>query len=622
MKKLFLIILLMVSSILIPEKSLAEEGTTPSGIAIEDLEDFVDQYVDEYIGETVAGASIVVIKDNEIVLSKGYGWADIENETPVDPGNTVFEWGSVSKLFVWTAVMQLVERGEIDLDADIQTYLPEEFLTKLKYDEPITMLHLMNHTAGFEDRIFDLGYSTEERVKPLEEGLRIAEPEQVYMPGEVVAYSNYSTSLAAYIIEQLTGQEFFEYVSENIFSELGIQNSTAFLPIEEKESVIQNKAEGYVLLEPSNFEKSTSFYISMYPSGSVNGTGEDLAQFALALMPEENGNSILFERDDTLGEMFSTSYSVHEDVPGIAHGFWEYDGKFRGVTHGGNTISFSSNFHVVPEENFAVVVLTNQAGESDISYGLVKELVGEAEPVIEDDLPDSQEVEGTFITARRMHSGFLNVYYYLTSMTVSSTDPDEITVSMAGMPATYTQTSPYVYKLSDDNNLFIPINALYFHVENGEVTQISTSIADFLPTDRSMPLLITYLVLFLISTAYFFISSIVLSIRFLWNKRKKRPISTPSKWHYLLNLSAAALLINVVVLAARMLIRYDRAYTEMIFQLILNYGLTILSLTFAILVGLNWKKEVLTKPQKILYFISLVNTFILIALLIIWEFYS
>ncbi|MGM0898536.1 MAG: serine hydrolase domain-containing protein [Bacillota bacterium] len=622
MEKLFMIILLLVSSLLFPIVSLAEEQATPSGIAMQDLEDFVDDYVDGYINETVAGASIVVIKDNELVLSKGYGYADIDNEIRVESGSTVFEWGSVSKLFVWTAIMQLAEQGELDLDDEVQTYLPEGFLTKLKYDEPITILHLMNHTAGFEDRIFDLGYPSEERVTSLVEGLRIAEPEQVYMPGEVVAYSNYSTSLAAYIVERITGQEFHEYVSEHIFSELGIEDSTAFLPVEKKESVVRNRATGYELSEPSTFEESTPFYVSMYPSGSVNGTAEDLARFALALMPEQDGESILFESDRTLDEMLSTSYSVNEDVPGIAHGFWEYDGKFRGVTHGGNTISFSSNFHVVPEENFAVIVLTNQAGESDISYGLVKELVGEAEPVIEEGLPDSKEVEGTFITARRMHIGFLNIYYYMTSLNISSTAPNEITASIAGTAATYTQTSPYVYRLSDGNNLFIPLNVLYFQMEDGEVTQVSTAIADYLPTDKSMPLLIGYLILFVVCTAYFLISTIALSIRFAWRRSKKRPSSTIAKWHYWLNLSASALLVNVFVLVARMLENFARAYSEIAVHIYLNYALTLASVAFAMLIVVNWKKERLTKPQKALYFITILNTVILIAWLIIWQFYS
>lgn len=147
----------------------AESGsTTPSGIPISGLEAFVDQYVDAYIGESTVGAAIIVVKDHEVVLSKGYGYADVQNKVAVSPENTIFEWGSISKLAVWTAVMQLAENNQLDLQADIRTCLPDHFLSKLKYDEPITMLNLMNHNAGFEEYMFDMAYQSPEEVHPLE----------------------------------------------------------------------------------------------------------------------------------------------------------------------------------------------------------------------------------------------------------------------------------------------------------------------------------------------------------------------------------------------------------------------------------------------------------------------
>ena len=196
MNKNFSILLILALSLFFTETIYANELTTPSGIPLSDVERFVDNYVNEYIGETTAGASIVILKDNKVVLSKGYGYGDIENQIKINTNTAVFEWGSVSKLFVWVSVMQLVEQGKIDLDEDINRYLPQGFLTKLTYDVPITMLDLMNHTAGFEENIFDTGYATEYRVKSLEEGVKIADPNQVYRPGKVVAYSNYSTSLS------------------------------------------------------------------------------------------------------------------------------------------------------------------------------------------------------------------------------------------------------------------------------------------------------------------------------------------------------------------------------------------------------------------------------------------
>ena len=212
-----------------------------------------------------------MLKDNQVVLSKGYGYADIEKKIEVNPENTVFEWGSVSKLFVWTSVMQLVEQGKLDLKEDIRTYLPEGFLTKLKYDEPITLLNLMHHNAGFEEYVFDLGYGEPDKVKSLEEGLKMSEPRQVYKPGEVVAYSNFGTALAGFIVEQVTGQEFYQYMQENIFAKIGNKDTSIHPTWSDKPELIENKAAGYRLVGSSQFEELIWFYVSMYPAGSANG---------------------------------------------------------------------------------------------------------------------------------------------------------------------------------------------------------------------------------------------------------------------------------------------------------------------------------------------------------------
>lgn len=149
-KRISIFLHIVFFSLCFPYTFSAAENTTPSGIPIEELEQFVDEYAEEYIGSTVAGAAIIAIKDNQIVLSKGYGYADVENQIPMNPDTTVLEWGSITKLFVWVSAMQLAEQGELDLEEDIRTYLPEEFLTKLNYDDPITILNLMHHNAGFE----------------------------------------------------------------------------------------------------------------------------------------------------------------------------------------------------------------------------------------------------------------------------------------------------------------------------------------------------------------------------------------------------------------------------------------------------------------------------------------
>lgn len=102
---------------------------------------------EKYIGKTVPGACVVISEHDNTVFAKGYGFADLENNTAIDPETTVFEWGSISKTFVWVSVMQLVEDRKIDLETDICTYLPDSFLKNLRFAEPVTLLHLMVRVA-------------------------------------------------------------------------------------------------------------------------------------------------------------------------------------------------------------------------------------------------------------------------------------------------------------------------------------------------------------------------------------------------------------------------------------------------------------------------------------------
>ncbi|MBS4202176.1 serine hydrolase [Bacillus sp. FJAT-49732] len=620
-----LIVIIVLGVLTFPLHISAAEDTTPSGISLTNLEAFVDDYAEDYIGKTTAGASIAVLKNNEIVLSKGYGFADIEKEQPMNPSTTVLEWGSITKLFVWVSVMQLVEENELDLHANISDYLPDGFLLNLKYDAPITMLDLMNHQAGFEDYVFDLGYPNPKDVRSLEEGLKIAEPKQVYKPGEVVSYSNYSTSLAALIVENITGEQFYDYVSNHILKRLEMNHSSIHPTLHDHQNLVENKATGYKLVKPATFEASSWFYMSMYPSGGLNGTAEDLAKFAAALMPKEGETSPLFKSNDTLVEMLSQSYSPHQNMMDIAHGFWEYDGVSRGLTHGGNTASFSSNFQIVPEEQFAVIVLTNQASEVEMSYGLIKELVGlgEITPTVEK-MPDSKELEGTYITARRMHNGFLNLYYYLIPYKITVESENKIKVSIAGQSAQYLQTSPYLYRLIDGHSLFEANHMMYFHVENGKVQQVSTAISDYmpLPKGKGTLILIFHLVLAIVCIGYLLVSLIVLLIHNLKMRKKERKASSTTRGNFTLHLAGVAMIINIFILIYRLLSNSYRAYSELVIHIIFNYLFTAIAIFSIIWMIIKWRKSNLIKIQKYFYSFSIVSVIIFIYLLVTWQFFA
>ncbi len=190
----------------------AESTELPSGIEESKIADIVDGYVAEH-RNTTAAVSAAVFRGYTVLFEKHYGLINIESGLQADE-NTVYEWGSVSKLLVWISVMQLWEQGGIELDTDINNYLPEGFLKKLKYTSPITMTNLMNHNAGWQDVLF-LAVDNPSELAPLGETLSRMEPEHIYEPGKVCAYSNWGTSLAAYIVEQVSGMAYYDYVQQS-----------------------------------------------------------------------------------------------------------------------------------------------------------------------------------------------------------------------------------------------------------------------------------------------------------------------------------------------------------------------------------------------------------------------
>ncbi|MEK4516444.1 serine hydrolase domain-containing protein [Paenibacillus sp. FSL H8-0122] len=612
--------------------SVEAGGVTPSGIPLTGLEAFADDYVKEYIGKQTVGASVVMVKDGQVVLSKGYGYADVEQQIPVSP-DTVMEWGSISKLAVWTSVMQLAEQGKLDLNEDIRKLLPEHFLNKLEYDEPITMLHLMNHNAGFEEYMFDMAYQSPEEVRSLEEGLQLAQPAQIYRPGEVVAYSNYGNSLAAYIVERISGQPYHEYVQEHIFEPLGMKHSMAYSVVEDRPELLKHKAKGYFFAGTGSFKQGPWNYMSMYPNGGNNGTAEDLAKFAMALMPAAGEQSPLFQKSGTLATMLTRSHSAAEGMPGIAHGFWEYPGAHRTLGHGGNTIAFATNLMLVPEDRFAVVVMTNQAGESHIVHGLTKAVVGQRAQTEAAVLPDVSEVEGRFVAARRPGHGFMKLFPYLTMMKLEPQGADQLKVSLAGMSGSYQQVQPYLYEKTGGDSGLDAWPMLYATMKEGKVASISVYTSDYLPLSpvRSMPVLLISAALALLAIVYFVIAPFVWLVQMLMGKRRAHrnrpaPRSSNRKLTAGLTLTGTGLVVNNLVLALRMLSNNERAYAEVYPQIIVNIALTGLAalLIAALFITLMKRRSPSVSPARNHWpvIVPMVMMAFLLAQLVFWEFYS
>jgi CubicO group peptidase (beta-lactamase class C family) len=306
------------------------------------LELFIDGVVLPLMKNHSSPSGVVVIAHRDrLVFSKGYGFQNVAKQVPVDPARTLFRPGSVSKLFTWVAVMQLVEQGKLDLDEDVNTYLGT-FRIRDTFDEPITLRHILTHTTGFEDGAF--GYliiDDPARIMPLEEAMRRYEPARVNPPGKQTAYSNYATALAGLIVANVSGLSFNDYIRQNIFEPLGMNSSTFEEPL--PMALADRMAESYTLEAGGFVAKPFEIIANFGPAGAQSATATDMIRFAQAILNggELDGRRIL--RPETVEQMLTRSFSHDDRLMGMLLGFYEddYEGV-RVVGHGGDTRYFHS----------------------------------------------------------------------------------------------------------------------------------------------------------------------------------------------------------------------------------------------------------------------------------------
>ena len=347
----------------------------PSGLAYGDLPAAIEAYVSNH-EKTTCGLNVLVYDRDGTIYENSFGYADKEKALASNT-DTVYEWGSISKLMVWISVMQLYEEGKIDLKADIQNYLPEGFLTNLRFDEPMTMIDLMNHQAGFQDTYF-IQTANRSELTSLEEALRTRQPKQVYVPREHTAYSNWGAALAAYIVQRISGTDYVSYVHEHILEPLQMEHTSIGPDYGDNEWVRNQRmklkcydADG----EPIG--GAGLYYILLYPAGSAAGTVGDLAKFARALTPDGKHPSPLFKKQATLKEMETpTGFYGSTDVEKNLHGLFASYYGIETLGHGGNTFGCSSMLQFDPVSGVGMVLMTNQAHETTYNYDMYELVYG------------------------------------------------------------------------------------------------------------------------------------------------------------------------------------------------------------------------------------------------------
>ena len=379
----------------------ASAASLPSGIEKGSIGGEIEQFVADH-ADTTAGMAVAVFDRDGMIYENSFGYADVENGVAVD-ADTVFEWGSTTKLTVWVSVMQLWEQGKIDLNADIRTYLPEGFLTNLRFDEPVTMLHLMNHNAGFQEVLTDLFLPEGSEIPDLASALALHKPEQIYAPGTVTAYSNWGAALAGYIVERVSGEAYSDYVHEHIFSPLGIEHTAIRPDLSDNPWVQEQRKELRCYTADVRPMEPDFYYISLYPAGMCTGTISDFSAFAQALLTED---CPLFDSPDTWHALFTPTASFGDTgVPRTSHGFWTLPYGVNVVGHGGNTAGCSSYLLLDLEDGVGSVVMTNQSGESVYNTELMELIYGSIRGADYDVPP-----QGVYRSARTILSGPLKLY--------------------------------------------------------------------------------------------------------------------------------------------------------------------------------------------------------------------
>jgi len=305
----------------------------------------------------IAGASVFVMKDGNVLLQKGYGYADVKSKKPVDPTSTIFRLASISKLFTWVSVMQLEEQGKLNLDTDVNQYL--DFPIRSAFNKPITLRNLMTHTAGFEETLDDIIVTNPKQAVSLRDYLIANQPMRIYPPGEIPAYSNYGVGLASYIVQRTSGEPFEQYVQEHIFGPLGMSHSSFDQPLQK--SLATLPSEGY----RSNTTKPPVGFEIFNPvgAGGISSSAADMGRFGQALLNggELDGKRIL--KPETLARMWTPQFRASDQLPPICMGFYQdWRNHLHWIGHEGDLIAFHSLFFVEPTQKIVLFVSYNSAG--------------------------------------------------------------------------------------------------------------------------------------------------------------------------------------------------------------------------------------------------------------------
>jgi CubicO group peptidase (beta-lactamase class C family) len=365
----------------------------------------------------------------------------------------LFRPGSISKLFTWTAVMQLVEQGKLDLDADLNRYI--DFNVPARNGKALTLRHVMTHTTGLEEAgrgLIVYGTHTPDNGQVLKSYI----PPYLYDPGTTQGYSNWATALAGYIVARVSGETFDGYIEQHILGPLGMTQSTFRQPL--PAALRGQMSQGY----PSVDEDAKGYEIvSLAPAGSLAAPGVDMGRFMLAYLGQGklDGQQIL--RPETVNLMHTRITRGMPDLNGIGLGFYQQDmNGHRAVGHGGDTNMFHSELILLPDDGIGLYLSVNSPGRHDQGKWLRDRLYqGFADRYLPDTRPPAgpgvdqataeahaRMMAGAYRNTRREDSTFLSVFQLLSPLRVQAVERGRVAIEIGGSRNVFREIKPFLWQ--------------------------------------------------------------------------------------------------------------------------------------------------------------------------------
>jgi CubicO group peptidase (beta-lactamase class C family) len=342
--------------LLSPALALAWDGAATTLDAARIARDIDPIFADAMATGEIPGAVFLLVQGHDVVLRKAYGYADPARKVPMDADRTAIHIGSVSKIFTATAVLQLVERGRLDLDTDVNRYL-KAFQVRNPFATPLTLRHLLTHRGGLDDALLGKLAPTPAQLEPLGEHLARHMPPVIDPPGTVSRYSNYGVALAGYLVEVASGIPFGTYVERNIFARLGMGAATFVQP----SPLAADLAIGHGS-RSGKPNPQRPFLINDAPAGSVTTRIDDMARFMIAWLQEGRLGAAVVLEPGSVAAMMRPQHRADPRLP-FSHGFgWQVDSKAGRtfVGHDGGGGGHVTRLVLVPELKAGFLVYFNR----------------------------------------------------------------------------------------------------------------------------------------------------------------------------------------------------------------------------------------------------------------------